>query len=421
MGGGGREPMCGEGPRVRCYRRATGLLWCLVAVVSVAGCGERGAPSSSGVVVDTLPGGAVQVVSPTGGTWGAEDGWVFEEDLRIGRAEGEGPDVFGSVRALEVDRLGRIYVLEPQAREVRVFDRDGAHLRTLGREGSGPGEFRNPVGLALAPDDDALWVIDPGNARYTVFDSAGALRASHTRPFAFFALPWPGGFDRDGRFHDIGTLGEALAFVRLADPEAPTDTPADTFRIPADEAPRLLVSRADGTPVASIVPPFASRLQWRFDPRGFVWTAEDGRFRFVQQTLTGDTVRIVSRGHEPVPVTAAEADSARRAVEEIVAANAGPGGRVDGELRVPDRKPALQAFFMDREGFLWVEPSRASGASRALEVFDPHGVFLGPVDVPLRLELRGTLPVVRGDALYGVITDELEVPRVVRMRREEGG
>ncbi len=44
------------------------------------------------------------------------------EESRLGRAEGSGPDVFGDIHDLAVDSAGRIYVLDPGWKDVRLFD-----------------------------------------------------------------------------------------------------------------------------------------------------------------------------------------------------------------------------------------------------------------------------------------------------------
>ena len=45
---------------------------------------------------------------------------------------GDGPQGFGRIHDLAVDRAGRIYVLDVGSKEVRVFGRDGAYLRDHG-------------------------------------------------------------------------------------------------------------------------------------------------------------------------------------------------------------------------------------------------------------------------------------------------
>jgi sugar lactone lactonase YvrE len=77
------------------------------------------------VIDASVPSGTVVVTNPTQGVWDSASNWRVSEDLRIGTLEGTGPDLFGQIDALEVDRDGRIWVLEVQAQELRVFGRDG--------------------------------------------------------------------------------------------------------------------------------------------------------------------------------------------------------------------------------------------------------------------------------------------------------
>ena len=67
--------------------------------------------------------------------------------------------------------------------------------------------------------------------------------------------------------------------------------------------------------------------------------------------------------------------------------------------------------------FVWVAPFAADdSAAIAFDVFDPEGRYLGAVPTPVTPQRLRPLPVVRGNALYYVTTDELDVPYVVRAR-----
>ncbi len=88
---------------------------------------------------------------------------------------------------------------EIQAEELRVFDREGRHVRTIGRKGGGPGEFSQIIGMAWRPDGN-LWVVDPSNNRISVIDTAGNFVTSHPTGGSFVMMPWPGGVDSAGYF-----------------------------------------------------------------------------------------------------------------------------------------------------------------------------------------------------------------------------
>ncbi len=64
-----------------------------------------------------------------------------------------------------------MYVADAGYSHVQVFGADGEHLRTLGREGQGPGELQVPTGVVIV--GDRVVVCDWGNRRHSVWDLEG--------------------------------------------------------------------------------------------------------------------------------------------------------------------------------------------------------------------------------------------------------
>ncbi len=379
---------------------ATPRLFALIAVLG-AGCGPSTGDAGWGGTVDTV--GGVEVVrNPTGGLWDSSETWHIVQRGRIGRAQGDGPDLFGNIRAVEVDAAGRLYVLEAQAREIRVFDADGGFVRRFGRAGAGPGEFENPTGLFWGPEG-RLWVADPGNARYSVFDTAGVYLTAYRRPAGFFRLPFPGGFAADGRLVDVGLDAgsgeETLLALRPGAETAPDTIPLPSFRPEQFQIPEVMTT----------VVPFSPRLVWHFDPRGFLWHGITRPYRIVQQRLGGDTLRIIDRPFESLPVAEEEKT---RAIENL-AWFTRQGGKAD-RRRIPDEKPAWQGLFTDDRGYLWVRPTvPAEERERSFDVFDPQGRYLGRARSEFAVWQYRPV-VVRGTRLYALTTDEDAVQYVVR-------
>lgn len=80
---------------------------------------------------------------------------------------------FGAnVTAVARDSVGRIYVPSRIARgEVYLFSEAGDYIRTIGREGEGPGEYR-VVNAVLVGRRDSIRLFDNVNARMTVLSSS---------------------------------------------------------------------------------------------------------------------------------------------------------------------------------------------------------------------------------------------------------
>ncbi len=105
---------------------------------------------------------------------------LLREVLRIGSAGGA-HDSFGRVADVAFDRRGRVYVADDLNHRVAVFGPDGRFIATVGREGSGPGEFTNPWRVRVDAND-SLFVWDMGAARVSVFGPDLRYRRSFGTP-----------------------------------------------------------------------------------------------------------------------------------------------------------------------------------------------------------------------------------------------
>jgi DNA-binding beta-propeller fold protein YncE len=107
---------------------------------------------------------------------------VVDTLWRVGGENDHGGVTFGSVVGSAVDRLGRVFVGDYRMQLVHVLDTAGNMLRTVGRAGGGPGEFRLPSRVAVAPDG-ALAVVDEYWGRVVEFDQELAfVRTIELRP-----------------------------------------------------------------------------------------------------------------------------------------------------------------------------------------------------------------------------------------------
>jgi len=76
--------------------------------------------------------------------------WSLEKLWTRGHSEDD--IIFGLIPRVISDSEGRIYVLDAQLHHVFVFSPEGELIRTLFREGDGPGEIRAPRDVLFMPD-----------------------------------------------------------------------------------------------------------------------------------------------------------------------------------------------------------------------------------------------------------------------------
>jgi hypothetical protein len=98
---------------------------------------------------------------------GTASRWSFTIEQRYGERPGT---ELVSVQTIAVDGAGRLYVADSRPAAVKVFSPDGTLLRVIGRQGGGPGEYRNPW---IAARGASVVMHDPAQSRTSVFDTSG--------------------------------------------------------------------------------------------------------------------------------------------------------------------------------------------------------------------------------------------------------
>jgi hypothetical protein len=365
----------------------------VVVVGLLAACsGSQG--SSGHWTIDTLPGGTIVTTNTGGGTWGASPAWELVLEARIGTRD-EGPASFVDLVDLEVDPLRRIYALDRRAHEIQVFDGEGAFVRTISRFGHGPGELNGAQGIAF---DQAgrLWVMNQNNARFSLFDTSGALVKEFPRPLTSVRFAgWSGVFGRDGALYDFAATmaGDSLSMGYFR---------YDTLAGRLANAPLRL-----GFPMAPVM-----WLVQQATLDGW-WAGSAAEYQLYRLSLGGDTLRIVGRSDfVPIPLDPADSQPAAPA-PRVVGVNIRPPE--------PNHHRTISNLIADVTGHLWVVRWRPPDSTRTyLDVFDPDGRYLGELAVPYPLEQKPA-PMVRGGRLYAVVKDELDVQYIVVMRILGGG
>lgn len=80
--------------------------------------------------------------------------------------------ILGQPVGVVTDEEGNIYIGDKASLSIKVFDKDGNYLKSLGRRGRGPNEFHDINFMGAAPENNIL-VLDRGNFRYTTITKEG--------------------------------------------------------------------------------------------------------------------------------------------------------------------------------------------------------------------------------------------------------
>ena len=393
-------------------------------------------------VVETETIGDTTVVrTVSGSVWGGDATLVPE--VSIGELDGPEEYLFGSVSSITVDDKHNVYVLDGQARHVRVFDSAGTFVKTLGRDGEGPGEFNVPIGIAIS--NGRVLVRDPANGRVQLFGlETWENEEWRYRPSEVF-VNTPLYTDDQGRIYvDIsddrhaGASAVARDYLRfivmgpdgahvdtISFPDPPADFDADQYRMSAE------AESGDRWISVGATVPFSPDWYWMVHPAGHFLSALSTAYRinFEQD----DGVLRIERNHTPVAVTD---DERERHEQEILnrMRRYDAGWNWDGPA-IPEHKPPFSGLSAGSDGriwvrlwteaqqvanedhdpadpesspFTWVEPLR-------YDVFEADGTYLGAVVPPEGFSLSAR-PVFGRSFVWAVERGELDVQRVVRYR-----
>ncbi len=282
---------------------------------------------------------------------------------------------------------GSVLVADTKPTTVKVFDSSGAFQRAIGRDGAGPGEFRDAF---IAVRGDTLVVQDAVNSRATTFDwRTGEMLSERRTACCYFA---PIDIDGAGRAVVRSTAGPpdstwkgVQAFVRFSLNSQQVDT---VFVSVARELPdrAWLVRTGNHVRFASIVP-WQARAFHEVDSQGGFLTGASSEY-LLQRTTTGfDTLALFGRDWTPKPVSAEERTQiVERRVAEVMQ---GPGSDIpEANIRagfdpsyIPDSKPAYEAFAVDAAGRTWVRRVSEPGEPASFDLFDISGRWLDVVTV----------------------------------------
>jgi hypothetical protein len=372
---------------------------------------------------------------------------TLQREISIGVADGDENYMLGSIADIAVGPSGSIYVWDGTVPAIRMYDAAGKYLKTIGRRGSGPGEYQAGAAIAVAKTGNLLmW--DPGNARINVYTATGDVVAT-----------WPtlsGGsgsamghgllmIDTAGFTHILtfarapGATTHHAAWIRFR----PDGSLKDTLFAPIDETNLLKAASPGGQRVSNRLVPFAPSLRAKVSPFGYMVTGYNDRIA-LDLHEPGKPVVSIRRNVALQPVSASERDSARAdiiaSMREVVSHWSWNGPDI------PRTKPAYTGLTIASDGRLWVqlaEGPREKADSMALgrgemmmtqgragtarpafrwscpsmgwllfDVYEPAGRYLGQVRVP-----AGVDPLVmRGDLVWAATCSDDDVPIVVRYR-----
>lgn len=409
----------------------TAATWSCGVLVLLAACGDGSErfPSpaqfvdSAGVAIVTNPSGAAIYATI-----------ATEPVLSIGAIDGPAEVLFGRIASVAVDGAGNLIVADGQIGEIRIFDASGAHRRTIGGPGEGPGEFRALAG-AWPTAGGAVVAVDNRLRRITRFGPEGELLATAT-------LQGPG---EQPMIRPVRVAGPGLFLSRVESLNLPSlegafslEDALESISDPSGSRSEYLVRHdLEGTLIDTVtaVPgqatqtsaqgsgtnlsiqilrlPFSSAAAATASPEGRMAVTTGRSYEYSTYDPTGSLERIVRLSEEPPLRTDAHLEAWVRGStggrEPMDDTQVEAALRRYREMPLPDRLPAWNSLVIADGGEIWARRFAIRGAETVVrDVFEADGSFLGQVVGPAGFRIQH----IADERVTVISTDDLGVERV---------
>lgn len=338
-------------------------------------------------IVDTLPGGMTRITNSGAAEWQDTTGWRWVESRVIDPPD-DSPGMLGTMGSMAFDFIGNLYVMQRPAR-VLVFDTAGVYLRTIGREGDGPGELKYG---ALGMRGDTLVIHQGWGGRLAWFALDGTLLGEIPSPATgrmsqdpmitdTLGRSWlPGAMLAKETFEGLGTKlrGPAWALV------SPEGIVQDTVHMPFDRSLGQQKRWAGNVMIdgeraaASMTIPMQRELNASPRHDGMVIFGYNDGTALILSRNGIDTSTIIQLPLARIEMT----DADRAALLASVVPLGSPFAKTAKASDLPPMWPSWTRLVVDHADRTWLTIPGNGRVANELWVIDRAGHFLGLVPVP---------------------------------------
>ena len=321
--------------------------------------------------------------------------------VTIGVTESSEYELSGIVGAFLLSD-GRIVVGDAATRQVRCYSSSGTLLWSLGRRGSGPGEFNSILRIARYRGDSIL-VHDFGARRFSIVSPAGA--------FARYWTPAKPASVQDKMLQFVGAWSDGTVVLKTSPIHRPREDPRVvridieilSFDPTGSFAKTLGVFRGEewyegrGFGIGRL--PFSRSTQFALSDGGFVAGATD-EFEITDFTRDGHPRSITRRLSRARPISPSDVRNTRtrlleekrkardlmyRGLPDSIRQQIDVGeNRMVEEMPFPPTYPTFSRLLVSLDQSVWVrnELSASSASSETWSVFDKGGMLTEHLRLP---------------------------------------
>jgi hypothetical protein len=307
------------------------------------------------------------------------------KELVIGKSSGQDEYMFGEARGVAVDDFGRIFVLDSKQTLIRVYDRDGVYLKTLGRKGQGPGELQTPQHI------------------FSTWQKEIMIEDHAPRQFVFYS--WEGEFLRNVSFAKafifttgIDSAGNFIGIVQTAEPEGNVQV-LNRYSPEFNYIHTLGYSIKGNRGTYNFFKPW---LRWTVFKGDHVIFSFSEKYELLVYDARGKLVKKILKKYKPVKISEEELAYMRKVV------------RLPSNVRliVPKNHTSFQRFTVDEKNRIFVQTWEKTKDEKGYiyDVFNSAGICIA------RIPLNAAPRVWKQNKLYTIEEDEAGYQYIIRYK-----
>jgi hypothetical protein len=339
-----------------------------------------------------------RVISTRPTAWADTSGWRLTLERTLQSGDG-GAGELANPTSIALVPDGSVFVVDDAPASVKFYDATGRFVRIVGREGSGPGEYRAPM---IAVNSTFLAVQDPQQSRATLFRLDGSLVRSFASACCSFGRPISldaGSRVRVPGFRTVNGVGEDF-WVRLDS----LGHLLDTLPLPQAMVPLRWKVVVPGGSASYNIPDAPDNVVQPLADGSLVYGRTD-RYELIVSRNGRDSVLSFGRSDlRAVAIPRGRRDSAFQAK----VARSGP---LRGVAKLADMPTVFELWNrIDQDGQrnFWVTREGRLGRPWLFDVFSPSGTLLGSVPRPWASAITSWA----GDRVAVLDTDADDLPRI---------
>jgi hypothetical protein len=319
---------------------------------------------------------------------------TFDEELTL-----KDTDETGQVRLFKpgrftVDPQDNVYIGDDSDMAIKIFDAQGNYLHSIGRQGSGPGEFTS-IGDIIPFPDGKLLVTDYQARRTSFFSPQGQFVSSFT---------WKKYFGRVYLVADeTFTLDESVfaesgneRWIKTVDFNGEEKLNFGKFTYPIFKSLRV------GSGMIGMSVPWSPASVFAGDQaRKWLYHCPGDRYLIEVYDQQAKLFRKIDRPYDPVAVTGEDIDK----LKSRFANNPdSPAAKIYQQMELPKVKPVTDRLIVDSAGKLWLQTNEVKKEGEkeltAYDIFNADGFY----DARVWLDARPDLFV--NGKMYRMVEDE---------------